>query len=287
MTERFLKTYASRLGEGFIRTVERETSIGLVQLLLISLKSRSRRVFLATRTILKGKKRRLLMDDAHCLPVNDETRLRVTGLIEAMGEYNRRKTFFKVLDVGYRIAGTGSIGLGRYIILVEGNGSPNENYLLDLKEERAASLPTHLHIKQPDWKDEAERVITIQKRIQGTPQALLVAVQMDKTAYVLSEMQPFSDRVDFMSCRGKFSLLKKLIETEANVLAWGQLRSSGRQGSAVADDLIAFGTAKGWQQEVLHSAETHATAINTYFSEFAEAYDKGAFESRHKPVNST
>jgi uncharacterized protein (DUF2252 family) len=48
--------------------------------------------------------------------------------------------FFEVLDVAHRIAGTGSLGLERYVVLIEGKGSPNGNYLLDLKQSLASSL---------------------------------------------------------------------------------------------------------------------------------------------------
>jgi hypothetical protein len=42
--------------------------------------------------------------------------------------------FFEVLDVARRIAGNGSLGVDRYVILVRGKGSPDGNDLLDLKE---------------------------------------------------------------------------------------------------------------------------------------------------------
>jgi uncharacterized protein (DUF2252 family) len=78
--------------------------------------------------------------------------------------------FFEVLDIGRRIAGTGSLGLERFVILVEGKSTPNGNYVLDIKEAEPSAMAPHLvrlGIKQPTWLDEASRVVSIQKRIQA------------------------------------------------------------------------------------------------------------------------
>ncbi|MCY7273727.1 MAG: DUF2252 family protein [Phormidesmis sp. CAN_BIN44] len=42
-----------------------------------------------------------------------------------------------------------TLGLDRFILLVEGNGSPQRNYLLDLKAARSSSLYPHLQVHQP------------------------------------------------------------------------------------------------------------------------------------------
>jgi len=59
--------------------------------------------------------------------------------------------FFKVMDVGRRVAGTGSLGVDHYAILVQGKGSPDGNYLLDLKQALRSSLVPHLKVSQPKW----------------------------------------------------------------------------------------------------------------------------------------
>jgi uncharacterized protein (DUF2252 family) len=45
-----------------------------------------------------------------------------------------------LLDVKYRLAGNGSLGLERYLIWVAGKGSPDQNYLLDLADWHKALL---------------------------------------------------------------------------------------------------------------------------------------------------
>jgi len=49
--------------------------------------------------------------------------------------------------VARRIAGTGSLGVERYVLLIEGKGSPDGNYLLDLKQALPAVLRAHVNCK--------------------------------------------------------------------------------------------------------------------------------------------
>ena len=73
---------------------------------------------------------------------------------ETGGQQQPNPGFFHPLDAARRIAGTGSLGIARYVILVEGHGSPNLNYLLDLKAAIPSSLQPYLKHKQPSiWHD--------------------------------------------------------------------------------------------------------------------------------------
>jgi uncharacterized protein (DUF2252 family) len=146
-----------------------------------------------------------------------------------------------MLDVARRIAGTGSLGVSRFVILVEGKGSPDGNFLLDLKHARPSCLTPHLTTRQPRWSNEAERVTSVQRRMQAVSQAFLQAERMDGLWYVLRDLQPSEDRVDLAQLRGDAAGLHTAVEGMARLLAWDQLRSTGRQHSAIADELIAFG----------------------------------------------
>jgi Uncharacterized protein conserved in bacteria (DUF2252) len=87
-------------------------------------------------------------------------------------------------------------------------------------------------------------------------------VTIDHPPFVLRELQPSQDKVNVTQLRGKPKRLTKLIETMAQVTAWGQLRSSGRQGSAIADALINFAQAANlWQPDWLDYAQTYAQQV--------------------------
>lgn len=268
----FLETYINTLRQGEIRTIERETAIGMVKDLLSSLKQRDRKKFLDARTEETSGKRKLLIDKKHTLGVTKTERTKVTNLLEEWANQQPDPKFFKVLDVAHRIAGTGSLGIERYVILVEGKGSPNHNYLLDFKAEFVSSLQPYLHQLQPTWRNQAQRVIAIQKRVQGTPPALLAALEFEGQAYVLRELQPIQDRVNLTQWNGKIGRLKKVIQTMSQLVAWGQLRSGGRQGSAIADQLIAFAKTTEWRQPLLDYARAYSAQVAKDYATFRQAF---------------
>ncbi|MBE9011968.1 DUF2252 domain-containing protein [Pseudanabaenaceae cyanobacterium LEGE 13415] len=265
----FLETYTNELATGKDRTVHNEVSTGLVKELLTQLKTRKRKDFLDERTELKGKPRSLKLIEVKTTPATEAQRQIVTDAIDHYGDSQKNPKFYKVLDVMHRIAGTGSLGLDRYVILVEGNGSPNQNYLLDLKAARSSALQPYTPYSQPDWNNQAERITAIQDRFQESPPALLTPLVIQNQPYVLRELQPTADRVNLESKNGKIKRLKKVIKTMAEVTAWGQMRSTGRQNSAIADELIAFAaTASEWHPKVMDYARSYAAQVERDYQAF-------------------
>src|SRR5262249_49840771 len=138
-----------------------------------------------------------------------------------------------------------------------------------------SSLAPFLKLKQPEWANQAERAVAIQMRCQGIPPALLSAVVIEHQPFLLREMQPLADRLDLYRWNSKVSRLENVIHTMGQIVAWGQLRSGGRQGSAIADDLIAFGEKTEWREHVLAYAEKYAAQVEEDFKDFSAAYDAG------------
>jgi uncharacterized protein (DUF2252 family) len=268
----YLKTYSQTLAKGKARTVEKETAKGLVKDLLESLKKRNRADFLDQRTEKKKGKRRLIIDNKRITKATDSQQAKVRELIRHWHHTtNQNPDFYEIIDIQKRIAGNGSLGLDRYIILVEGNGSPDENYLLDFKATHSSSLQPYLTVSQPQWETPSQRVVTIQQRLQGTSPALLAAINDGDKSYVLRELQPEQDAVILQAWDGKLGRLEKLIQTMAEVTAWDQLRSSGRQGSAIADELIDFGQSSEWHDYILEYAGNYAQKVNQDFEEFRQS----------------
>jgi uncharacterized protein (DUF2252 family) len=263
-----LEAYSSALSQGRARMVEAETAEGMVKDLLESLKQRKRKEFLDQRTHRTRGRRQLIIDGKHTAVITMEERSKIESFVKTWATQQSEPEFFELLDVAHRIAGTGSLGVDRYVLLVEGKGSPDHNYLLDLKEARTSCLQPYLNISQPHWTTEAERIVAIQKRIQGTSPALLFPVMIDKKAYVVRELQPSEDRVDLKHWQGKLRRLEKVIQTMAEVVSWGQLRSTGRQGSAIADDLIEFCAAPEWRDNLLRYAKEYADQVETDYKKF-------------------
>jgi hypothetical protein len=71
--------------------------------------------------------------------------------------------------------------------------------------------------------------------------------------------------------------LAQTVALQGRLLAWAQLRSSGREGSATADELIAWGNRRKWQQKLHDLAKACATQCQRDAATFATAFDDGAF----------
>src|SRR5664280_474168 len=181
----FVESYASALALGKAYWVERDTAEGLVRSLLDGLRTRRRAAFLNTRTQFKGKKRLLRIDGTKALAATEPQRAAIVDFMAAFAQTQPQPAFYRVLDVARRIAGTGSLGVDRYAILVEGKGSPDGNYLLDLKQALPSVLASRVPSPQPHWATEAHRVVTIQRRLQAVSPAFLQPVFMADSAYVL------------------------------------------------------------------------------------------------------
>jgi uncharacterized protein (DUF2252 family) len=272
----FLEGYAGALALGKARWVERDTASGLVHELLATLKARTRAAFLDKRTERKNGGRRIRRDGEHALRADRAGRERAARLIDAFAASQDNPGFFRVLDVARRIAGTGSLGMERYVVLVEGKGSPDGNYLLDLKQATSSSLVPHLKIRQPAWPSQAHRVVAIQRRMQAVSMAFLHPIVDGKSSYVLRDLQPSEDRVSLDVRRTGLGQVSGVIEEMGQLMAWAHLRSSGRQGSAIADELIDFGTsARSWRRDLLDAAHQCAAQVENDWKAYCQAHDAG------------
>lgn len=273
-----LDAYGAALAFGKSRWIEPETSSGMVRELFDALASRTRAAHLDKRTTLKGKTRLLKIDGKKALPVTDEARAAVTAFMNAFSAREPDPAFYRIIDVARRIAGTGSLGVDRYVILVEGKGSPDGNYLIDLKEALPSSVMPHVKTPQPAWQTEAQRVVEIQRRNQAVSQAFLHAVEFNQRSYVLRSLQPSEDRVALSDWDGKLPRLEDVINSMAELSAWAHLRSGGREHSSIADDLIAFGKRRDWQLPLIELAAKCEAQVTADWKTYCEAYDRGDFQ---------
>jgi uncharacterized protein (DUF2252 family) len=264
----FLETYRTALGHGKAHLVERDTATGMVKTLLEQVKKRKRTQLVESRTSWRKGRRCLRIDGKHTLPATDEQQADVERWLGKFARSQSDTKFFSVLDVARRVAGVGSLGLARYVVLVRGDGGRDGNAIIDAKWPASSSLAEFERLHQPRWKCEPDRVVAIQRRMQGTAPALLDAVKIGRGGYVLRELQPSKDRLTLKDARGRPGRLRSVISTMAHVTAWAQLRSSGRQGSAVADDLIAFAEASGWQRSLVDYGRLYAAQVERDFKVF-------------------
>lgn len=276
----FLHVYTKTIVRGRVRPLDEDNAVGPSKDLIFQVKHRPRVAFLDAYTKKNGCTRKLMINGKQTQPVTEVERAAVTALMQQWGARQRNLPFSTLLDVAHRIAGIGSLGVERYVLLVEGKGSPDRNYLLDLKAAANSSLQSYVPVYQPDWQSQAERCVDIQRWVQGIPPALLSAVQMNGQSYVLRELQPLEDKVNLVPVTGKLPQLELLVNMIAKVIAWGQLRSAGRQGVADANNLMEFAHASaGWQKELVHYAKHYALQVNEDYQIFRAACRDGKLKA--------
>ena len=94
---------------------------------------------------------------------------------------------------------------------------------------------------------------------------------MDGKPFVLRGLQPSEDRLNLADAKGRKAKLQPVVEAMGKILAWDQLRASGRQGSAIADELIAFGRdAQRWESALIELAANLAKRVETDWRAFRD-----------------
>jgi uncharacterized protein (DUF2252 family) len=272
LSEGLLVAYCNALASGKARWVERATARGMVRDLLRGARVRTARALLDRRTVIEDGRRRLLIDGVRAEALAPRERAAVTQhlaeFVESVAKTGDQAKFYRLIDVAARIAGTGSLGLRRYVALVRGHGGEDGRVLLDIKQARPSAMAPYVGMTQPAWKSEAHRVVEIQWRMQAISPALLAPVSFGRSSYVLRELQPVEDRLALAHWNGKLSRLRRVVVTMGESLAWAQLRSASRQGSSDIDALIRFGRAHVWREPVLEYARLYAGKTVRYWREF-------------------
>jgi uncharacterized protein (DUF2252 family) len=269
-----LDSYATTLMAGKARWLERETAKGMIRDLLNPLTLRNRKTYLDSRTKSRKGKRSIKVDGKRALALDLHEKANVMAFVEEYARQQPNPDFYRPLDAARRIAGTGSLGVARYIILVEGRDSPDSNYLLDLKEAIPSALEPFVRHKQPQWPSEAHRVVSVQHLAQAIAPAFLSAITYQDKPFVFKGLQPTQDRLALEGWNGKLRRLEQVIRSMGEIVAWSHLRSGGRAGSAIADEWIIFGNERDWQSPLLKYAMSYAPRIEADWKIYCREYDR-------------
>lgn len=146
LCRRFLECYAQTLKDAKVGGLTPRSSEGLVEDLLNDSERLKRQAFLDDWTILDQNQRRLKIDLKRTLAISSAMQAQIAACLKDWAIQTAAPDFFKVLDSAFRVAGTGSLGLKRFVVLVEGKGSPQRNRLIDLKMARIPALQSYLSV---------------------------------------------------------------------------------------------------------------------------------------------
>jgi len=280
LIQRSLVAYSTELSLGKPSWIERESARGTVKRLFAQVAGRSRTELLGRYTTRKGKRRRLVLDEQHTLAVTVEERAGVEHMMSTIADAARDSEYFRIVDVAHRIAGIGSIAFPRYVVLIEGRGSPDRNVLLDVKLAHASAIATLRAHGQPDWVDEADRIVAVQRHSSVVAPAFLFSAEWQGRSYCSREMQPQEDRVRLHDWEKQPKKVGEAIVLMASVAAWLHLRGGGWLGSAPIEQLSAFGRETSWRDALLELAREAAERTGHQYAEFCKAYDDGYFNEK-------
>jgi uncharacterized protein (DUF2252 family) len=209
-------------------------------------------------------------------PLGKRRTAAVTKALEEYGRWVGQPAAYQVLDVTGRIAGVGSLGVKRYVALVEGDGSPDGNRLLDIKAAAPSALIGCTNSPQPtSWTSQALRVVGSQRRLQGEPTSGLDVIAVDGEDFRLRELVPDENRATLDQFRRKPSKLRRAVEIVGRITARSQLRGAKPEDGVDVTDELARWAASPALDAVLASAVRFADKNREDFRAFTKTRISG------------
>ena len=279
MAQLFVRSYCTTLASAKAISIDPRIAKGILCEFLTSAGKATEKDVLKKRTISKKKKIMLSLEDERHFKLDKALRKELAAHIEEWistsndGPYN-----YKVKGTVFRMAGTGSLGVKRYLFLLKSTNTKNKYLLLDMKQSRPSSVLPFVQVQQLSWGTDAERITEIQRRMQNVPSSLLSTTVFKDEPYVIQELQPVKDAIKFKLLREDYRGMYQVIDSMGALTASAQLRSGGMQGSGNIDDLCAFGKDESWQETLLEYAEKYAVRVRKDYREFVRDYKKGVFK---------
>jgi uncharacterized protein (DUF2252 family) len=267
----FLGSYKAAILSGHASRIEEPIATGLIKTFFEKVEKRNRKKFLKNRLNKQNKQVHIKTDFRRYYPLSkSEKKVIEKALINWVEENKRDKDFFTFIDAAFRIAGTGSLGLNRYCVLVKGRGKPGY-CLLDIKQPEKTSLEKIYASRQMKFKSPAHMVVKAQRRMNDTAPAGFTTILMDKEYYVFKEHQPQEDNFSLLDFKNEKTDFIKLLKELGELVAWAQLRSSGLDGTAKGDELIKFANTNKLEQ-ILPCAKKMYKLVMADYKSYLEDY---------------
>ena len=135
---------------------------------------------------------------------------------------DRRHLFdlFRPIDVGFKVVGTGSVGLRDYVVLFEGNGALDPMFL-QIKQEMPSAYAQWL----PDlvYPHQGRRAAEGQRAVQPISDLLLGWTSIGRHQYLIRQLNDHKGSIDLQKLRG--GGLESLAQVAGELLARGHARS--------------------------------------------------------------
>ena len=273
--DRYREAVAEAGGPGAEPAISWEPRRGPVRNLLGRAAANTQAALLARQTKADKHGRPRIRRNGGLHPAISRDRAReVRRAVEAYGRRLGRPGAFRVRDVTGRVAGIGSLGVRRYLVLADGAGPPSGYLLLDLKEAGPSAVSAFLGPTGPaPWPDDARRVVEAQRRLQPRPAAGLDALEVGGRWFRMREMVPAEHRTSLDRYREQTTQLGRAVVVAGWITGWSQVRGARFVGPDRAEELAHWAAGAGLGA-VLAAAVRHATRARRDYGAFCAAYDR-------------
>ncbi|WP_422931350.1 DUF2252 family protein [Singulisphaera sp. PoT] len=172
--------------------------------------------------------RRIVLRPKRFLKVSSDTRNQITEALKAYSRSKPSPEAFEAIDVAFRVAGTGSLGLKRYAVLVQGVGSPDGNWLLDIKQAQKSALLgcSSTEIQLQDGGSGARRAVMAERLLQSRPTAKLDVIELAGELYRMRELIPEENRSGLDELREQPGKLRRAVAIAGRLVGWAHVRGS-------------------------------------------------------------
>lgn len=156
--------------------------------------------------------------------ISSETFDKVSQAVKKYSSNSKNLSGLQIKDIGYYIAGKGSLGRYRYIILLEGNSSrSNDDIVLEIKE---AAPPSSVGYTSKNTTNNAQRVVNATKYFLSYPDIYLGTTSIDNNDFFVRRVMP-DEKVNLKKIDKK-SEFKDHLKTVAGIIA----KSHSKSGKA-------------------------------------------------------
>ncbi len=277
----FLQGYAGTLCSGKPMTCEEGTASGIIGSLFKNVVDRKEKKLVKERTTIKSDFKKLSIDNKRLFPLADKEKAIVISHVQQWLNANYKKGKRKILDAAYLVAGTGSIGIRRYLTLIE-DPERDKTYLLVIKQGLPSSLAPFISLQQPVWANDALRITGSQEMMQHVSPGGTGTLTIENNWYFTRWIQPEADKIGFDIFIKEKKEHAGLMQTLGRLAASAQLRSSGHYHSSTADELIAWGQDHTWQDRLLDIAGKMIKQTEDNFVAYCKDYDANYFNNLKK-----
>ena len=210
----------------------------------------------------------------------------VDGYVGAndLGGVERPSSFFRVLDVARKKgSGTGSLGLDRYWVLLEGwDPDPGRSVVLELKQARRSALyglvPVNDVISEEHAEESARRIVTAHEvhLVGGDP--LYGFAEIDGRSFLTRERSPYKDDIEVATL--DLDAMVSYAHVCGQALAQPHARSDAETGimeGSAETRILSSIQPELFCGDVVEFAEAAARRVYADLAMFREDHATGAF----------